>query len=132
MKKGTVLYWKNFKFHDNNTADKFLIVLNSPVNLKTPFLCCKTTSKMKHTDGQGCYPQYGVYVLLANEDLFPKKTWVQLHEFYEIDSKELLEAGLKDNNLKIAGDLKSQIANAIVNCAKRSDDISDYQISLLR
>lgn len=126
------MFYQDFKFYDNNTSDKLLIVLNSPKNIRTPYLCCKTTTTRRYTDEQGCFPQYSVYVLLANEDFFKCKTWVQLHEFYEMDAQHLLNACHKYGKARIIGKLNDQAANAIVNCAKRSDDMSEYQLSLLK
>lgn len=132
MTKGTVLYFKGFCFHDGGTSDKFLIILNTPKDLNTPYLCCKTTSKRKHTDKQGCSPEHNVYVLLPKEDLFPLKTWVQFNEFYPLEAKKLLSAHHTDKTVRIHGALKTQTISAIINCAKRSEDMSEYHLAMLK
>lgn len=72
-----------------------------------------------------------MYVLLPKEDFFPLKTWVQFNEFYLLEAQKLLSAHLKDKTVEIYGNLKNQTISAIVNCAKRSEDISEYHLSLL-
>jgi len=56
---------------------------------------------------------------------------VQFHELYEFDSRLFLQAHFR-GELDIKGKLPEQITNAIVNCVKKSEDISKHHLSLLK
>lgn len=128
--RGSILYHTAFQFHNGETSPKLLIVLNTPKKSQ-PYLCCKTTSKPKYPDTEGCHSESDLYVLNANTDSFPEKTWVQFHELYEFDVVGLLNAHLKDRVLDRKGQLREETIRAIVNCVKGSQDVSVYHLSLL-
>ncbi len=131
MNKGTVIFYKKFQFSNGELGEKLLIILNTYKDQSTPHLCCKTTSKQKYNlTNPGCYSNKNIYVLNANQDFFNLKTWVQFDEIYELKASDLLNAhysGLVD----IKGTLKENTINAIINCIKRSQDITNYQLSIL-
>ncbi len=56
MKAGDVFYFINFKFKDGSTANKILIILNTPQD-NEPYLVCLTTSVQKkwRTKELGCH-----------------------------------------------------------------------------
>lgn len=130
MDRGSILLYKNLPFENGITGDnKYLIILNTPKNVSESYLCCKPTSKKQHNiDNQGCYSSKNIYVLNASQDFFPLKTWVQFHRFWEIKVDDIL---FNNRNVQKVGQLKTQTINAIINCVKKSDDISSYQSSLL-
>lgn len=130
MNKGTILFHKDFQFHDGQSGDKLIIVLNTPKK-KEPYLCCKTTSKQKFDiDKEGCHSHKNIYVIASHTDWFKVKTWVQFHELYEFEPEKFLQAHFK-GDLEIKGELKENTVNAIRNCIKRSDDVSKHHLSLL-
>ncbi|MHC4310077.1 MAG: hypothetical protein ACYSSN_09050 [Planctomycetota bacterium] len=63
-------------------------------------------------------------------DFFELQTWVQLYRIYEADAKALLKARF-DGNLTIKANLQDQTIRAIVNCIKKSPDISKYRKGLI-
>jgi len=131
MDKGTILYHSAFRFKDGETGRKLLIILNTPQN-DVPYLCCKTTSQPKWgLEREGCYNNKNIYVLNPIQNCFSLKTRVQFHELYEFDSRAFLQAHF-NGDLEIVGNLPSQIINAIVNCIKKSEDISKYHLMLLK
>lgn len=131
MDKGTILFHRALEFKDGETGKKLLIILNAPQSSE-PFLCCKTTSKQKFDlDKEGCHSSKNIYVLNPAKNTFPLKTWVQFHEIYEFENKSFLSHHFK-GNIDIKGNLPTNIVNAIVNCIKKSDDISKYHLGLLR
>jgi hypothetical protein len=69
-------------------------------------------------------------MLPERKDFFPFNTWIQFFDIYELDLQYFLNGKFK-GDLEIVGQLKEQTINEIVNCVKRSDDITQYQRSLL-
>ncbi len=131
MNKGTILFHRDFQFLNGQSGEKLIIVLNTPKD-KEPYLCCKTTSKQKfNIDKEGCHSQQNIYVINPNFDWFRMKTWVQFHELYEFEAPKFLQAHF-NGSLDVKGELKENTVRAIVNCIKRSDDVSKYNLSLLR
>jgi len=131
MHKGTILYHQAFQFHDGEIGKKLLIILNTPHN-DEPYLCCKTTSKQKYNiEREGCHYHKNIYVINPNFDCFKEKTWVQFHELYEIEAGKFLKDHF-DCKLEIKGSLKDNTIAAIINCIKRSEDVSNYHLTLLR
>ena len=133
MKKGDILFHPQFKFTDGEIGRKYLILLNNPDLQKSePFLLCKTTSNPKgKPQKQGCYPDRNLYVLDAGFDFFPEKTWIQFYEIFEAQSNDLIRDHF-EYGLEIKKTLREQTINEIVNCIKKSDDISEYHLSFLR
>lgn len=130
MDKGTILFHRDFQFHNGQSGEKLIIVLNTPKD-NEPYLCCKTTSKPKfNIDKEGCHSQKNIYVINPNFDWFKIKTWVQFHELYEFEPPRFLQAHF-DGVLEIKGELKENTVNAIRNCIKRSEDVSKYHLTLL-
>lgn len=131
MNKGTILFHRDFQFHNGQSGEKLIIALNTPKDSE-PYLCCKTTSKQKFGIGrEGCHSQKNIYVINPNFDWFKIKTWVQFHELYEFERDKFLQAHFK-GVLDVKGELKTTTVSAIVNCIKLSDDVSKYHLSLLR
>jgi len=131
MDKGTILFHRALEFKDGETGKKLLIILNTPQNSE-PFLCCKTTSRQKYgLDKEGCHSNKNIYVLNPVKNCFQIRTWVQFHEIYEFNHKLFLQEHF-NGSLDIKSTLPVDIINAIVNCVKKSDDISKYHLSLLR
>ena len=134
MNKGTILFHKNFLFSDGNTGEKLIIILNVPKN-KEPFLVCRTTSKSqfyinKHINKRGCYSDKNIYYIDANFDWFRENTWIQFYELFELDTAGFLNDHFK-GNLEIKGCLRTETIQAIVNCIKKSEDVSNYHMRLL-
>ncbi len=131
MNKGTILYHTAFQFKDGQIGQKLLIVLNTPQN-NDPYLCCKTTSKQKYgLDKEGCHSNKNIYVLNPIANCFPAKTWVQFHEIFEFNNHTFLQDHF-NGKLNIKGTLPTNTINAIINCIKKSDDISKYHLQLLK
>ena len=130
MNKGTILFDKKFPFSDGNTGEKLIIILNVPKN-KESFLVCRTTSKPQfYINKRGCYSDKNIYYIDANFDWFRKNTWIQFYELTEIDNASFLNNHFK-GNLEIKGCLRTETIQAIINCIKKSEDVSNYHMRLL-
>jgi hypothetical protein len=131
MKRGTVFLHKIYQFPDGGIADKFFIIVNNP-GPKAPFLTCKTTSKQdSRPDQVGCHHTKNVYVLREKEDFFPKRTWVQFYTLYRFSHARLLNLVKIGDVIKMA-ELTTQTISAVVNCVKKSEDISFCDLELLK
>jgi hypothetical protein len=129
LERGSILHYRNFPFLDGILGDKLVVVLNTPKNNDDPVLFCRTTSKeQSNCKKQGCYSDNGIYVLDANHDNFPEKTWIQFYYIVEMESGDLLSKPYVD----IKGKLRVETINAIVNCIKQSEDATMHQLSLLQ
>ena len=130
MKRGTILFHRQFKFTDGELGKKYIVIINSPTNSE-PYLILKTTSQPKNKPSTpGCHVNKSVFMLPERKDFFPLNTWIQFFEIFEFNFQYFLNGKFK-GDLEIVGQLKEQTINEIVNCIKRSDDITKYQRSLL-
>jgi len=131
MIKGTVFCHINLTFKNGDTGKKLLVVLNNQSG-SDPFLCCKTTSQKRYDlDREGCYSEKNVFVI--NQAPFNVKTWIQfdLYSIFEFTSVELLKLKFNEE-VKVIGCIATNYINGIVNCYRKSDDISAYHIDLLK
>lgn len=128
---GCVLHWKDFKFHDGDTADKFLVILGCKTGCN--YLAVLGTSK-KHrkTFTPGCNAKDEYYFIPGGgKDFFPLDTWLLLSEPYELVPAEILQKAMTDKSVEVAGTLRAEMANAIRNCLKQCEDVSAHHLSLL-
>jgi hypothetical protein len=133
MKKGDILFHPHFKFSDGEAGKKFLIILNTPdLQESEPYLFCKTTSQsQKKPQTPGCHAERNLYCIDANFDFFLQKTWVQFFEIFEANYAEFIKQHFS-LGLEVKGQLQPSTINAVINCIKKSDDVSGYHLSLLR
>ena len=131
MKKGTVFLHKNYQFPDGGIADKFFIIINNP-DRNDPFLTCKTTSKQdSRPDQVGCHHERNTYVIREKEDFFPKRTWVPFYTLYRFSHDILLNLTKRGDVFKVT-ELKPQTISAIANCVCKSEDITFYDLELIK
>lgn len=131
MNRGTVFHHTNFKFKDGEMGSKLIVILNQRSGAD-PFLCCKTTSKIKFgMDKEGCYHTRNIHVI--KKPPFNVMTWVQFDpvSVFEFSVEQLLNDCLQHKYIQVIGILDEPDINAIVNCFKKSEDISGYHIQLL-
>ena len=127
MKAGDVIFFINFKFENGNTADKILIILNTPQN-DDPYLVCLTTSQPKNWRKKqiGCHADNNYYFVDANQDNFNKDTWIVFEKIYPLDVAKLLNSCLKDGSYGLF-ELDASLWKALKNCIAKSNDIEqDY------
>jgi hypothetical protein len=132
MRKASVLFHPSFEFTNGETGRKYLIILNTPdIKKSEPFLFCKTTSQPQNKpQTPGCHAEKNLYCIDAKYDFFPRKTWVQFFEMFEVNYDEFIKQHF-ELGLEVRAELKTETINAIINCIKKSDDVSAYHLSLL-
>lgn len=132
MRKGSILFHPSFEFTNGEIGRKYLVILNTPdIKKSESFLFCKTTSQSQNKpQTPGCHAEKNLYCIDAKFDFFPKKTWVQFFEIFEANYQEFIKQHF-DLGLEVKCELKTETINAIINCIKKSDDVSAYHLSLL-
>ena len=127
---GSILHWKGFTFADGETANKYLVIVGAQPDKN--YLAVIATSKQKRRGNQpGGNPEGGYYHIPGGgKDWFPLDTWLLFEEPREISSAELVKEGLL-KNIEVQGSLRPDIANAICNCMRRCDDVSEHHRGLL-
>jgi hypothetical protein len=127
---GCILHWEGFKFPDGQTANKFFVIVGAKP--KHNYLAIIATSKQKWRDAKpGGNPEGGYYHIPGGgKDWFPDNTWLLFEEPVELSSAEFLNA-VWTKQITMKGNLRPDIANAICNCMRKCDDVSEYHKSLL-
>ena len=127
---GCILHWKGFTFANGEKANKYLVIVGARPGQN--YLAIIATSKKRQRYNQpGGNPDGGYYHIPGGgKDWFPEDTWLLFESPREISAAEFVKEGLA-KNLTIEGYLRHDIANAICNCMRRCDDVSEYHISLL-
>jgi hypothetical protein len=117
---GSVIFWKNYTFDDGGASDKLLVIVGRKKD--GSLLLLKTTSKARSymPDNDGCHSAKSVHRFKQYLGGFKIPTWVQFDPPIEKILSQINTAGAH----KIF-DLKAADLAAIVNCYKKSDDISD-------
>jgi hypothetical protein len=130
FKFGAVLSWKRYVFDDGGTSDKLLIVLGAKAG--KPWILALTTSRPPPKKyPPGCTAVDGMYFVPGDgKSFFKKDTWVQLYRPRVAQAAEIMKRSLA-SELTVIGNMPAQVANAIRNCLKQSEDVSPYHVSLL-
>lgn len=127
MDKGDVYFCPDFKFKDNNTGNKLIIIVNTP-DKKEGVLYCKMTSNGKtRSNDYGCHQQYYVTDLHP----FPKKTWIQYDSdsIFNDDYAAVWNYINQNKSWELKGNYKQ--INDIVECMIKSDFIIPKYIRML-
>lgn len=128
--KGTILLYYSFIFDDGFTKDKYFIILNNPGPDELIVTCITTSQPNDRPDRDGCHHKDNLYVLNANYDYFPKKTWIQFYSVFKFGQarfKKLIQNG----DVEEKGILRPKTIKALINCIKLSEDIPYYDLQLI-
>lgn len=127
MNSGDVIFWKGFSFEDGEKADKLLVIIGSLPDQSR--LLLKTTSQTRsyRPDADGCHSDASVHRFKQYLAGFRIPTWIQF------DPPIIRNI----HDIKIAGvhtvfSLKPTDIQAIINCYKKSPDISDALLKYLK
>ncbi len=132
MTPGTILFDKDFKFSDGETAGKLLVVLNDGSD-STYYVIAKLTSQ-RHDNGTtpGCQPKdrFQNFYLPQGVSVLSKNSWVMLDEFYETDPNKLFQLKLK-GQLQVIGVLDETTTKALLVCAIESINIENRYMQVI-
>lgn len=130
--KGSVFFKKGFEFKDGDSADKLLVLLNTPTG-KEDCLFVKTTSQASSRVkkiGCGKHPSYnqGEFFISSGTSVFKADTWIVLYEIYQIPITAL-PAGYSKK-----GVLSDKLVSSILDCLflHHDEDISELHEQWLR
>ena len=127
---GAVLHWEGFEFDDGTAKNKYFVILGAKP--RHNYLVVIATSQPKSRSYQpGCHAQEGYYhIPEGGKDFFRKDTWLLLMESLVVRPSEIVKLGL-DGRVRTVGTLRDQVANAIRNCLRQVEDVSQAQLELL-
>jgi hypothetical protein len=127
---GCVLHWDGFKLSDGSEGHKYFVIVGAQQGKN--YLAIRATSKAKgksYTAGGNHVDGY-YFIPGGKGDFFKLDTWLLFAEPQEFSAAELLKEKLA-GKLEVRGSLRGQVANAICNCMRRCDDVSEYHRGLL-
>jgi hypothetical protein len=130
LEPGCILHWDGFILSTGEPGHKFFVIVGAQPEQN--YLAIRATSKRKHRDYvPGGNPDGGWYHIPGGErDWFKLDTWLLFDDPQELLAKDLLALKYK-GEIKAVGILRHDIANAICNCMRRCDDVSEYHKGLL-
>lgn len=127
MTPGTILFDRNFRFHDGNTGQKLFVTLTD--GSSGLYICAKATSNGN---------RYGIVSGCQAMDRFPsffipkhgcclrENTWIQLEAFYEFDKAALIQE-VVNSAIDRIGVLDPTMSIELVTCATHSQDLTQFQ-----
>lgn len=120
MNPGDVVFWPSFSYEDGGAqTNKLLVVIG--MRGQEARLLLKTTSQASaaRPDNEGCHVAASVFRFKANLAGFKVPTWVQFDPGICVSVQEMKDAGAR-----VMFKLKPADLSAVINCYKKSDDIS--------
>ena len=119
MTPGNVIFWPSFSFDDGGTANKLLVVVGARGSQAR--LLFKTTSQARTSrpDNDGCHAAASVFRFKANLAGFDVPTWVQFDPGIVLNVDDM-----QGNGGRVMFSLRPVDLSAIINCYKKSEDIS--------
>lgn len=122
MKRGDVLYWKNFKYRDGGTPSHKLMLV-AGIDKYGDALLLKTTSRDGgyRPDPDGCHADDSVFRFKSNPKPFDEPTWVLYEDSYTRAINEIQAQGVN-----VCFSLTEEQMSAITNCLRRSQEYARY------
>lgn len=127
---GCVLHWGGFELSDGTEGHKYFVIVGAHPGKN--YLAIRATSKSKgksYTAGGNHIDGY-YFIPGGKGDFFKLDTWLLFAEPQEFSATELLQQKFV-GKIEVRGSLRSDIANAICNCMRKCEDVSEYHRSLL-
>lgn len=127
MVPGTIIYWKRFPYPDGDNSDKLLFVVSLPRN--SVHLLFKTTSRDHglRSHKEGCQSENGLYFFPKGRFWFRADTWVLLYDCLELPIEQI-HGAFAANEAHIMHYLDKPLVAAVINCFKKTDDISKLHL----
>lgn len=127
---GCILHWEGYTFEDGSEKDKYFVIVGCKE--KSNLLAIITTSQQwKRQRVPGASIDGGWYFIEGGgKDWFKKDTWLLFDTAVEISSAEFLKLAW-GKTITLKGNLRPDIANAIMNAMSKCDDVSELHKGLL-
>lgn len=130
LRIGAVLDWDDFVFPDGSSKDKLLLVLGAKQGHNYLLVLATSKPHQRHFE-PGCNAGDGYYFIPGGgKDFFNKDTWIILSEPQIANAAEMLSAFM-GRRVRVIDNLRDQLTNAIRNCLKLVDDVSQVHKDLL-
>lgn len=130
MIPGTFFFDREFQFHDGEDGRKIFVTLGT---IRGITLAAKTTSKGKHYLYEfGCQVNHRFphFHLVKDCCCLNKPTWIVLDEFYEFNDTQLLQKHFSGVVNRL-GTLPDHLTIALMECSRKSEDISSSQTEVV-
>jgi len=126
VKRGTVIFWKNFSFDDGDKSDKLLVVVGNGIDGR--LLMLKTTSQPRAhwANLDGCHSDASVFRLRQYLGGFRNPTWIQFDPPIIRTPQQVIDSAALP-----LFELKLDDLHAVVDCYRKSPEISDVLIAFL-
>ncbi len=130
---GAVLHWKLFDIDPPEGAEKknkFLLVIGAKQGHDV-LMILATTQKHHKKFNHGCSASEGYYFIPSvAKEFFPEDTWLLLSEPKVANSALLISGGM-NGTVKVCGKLRDELVRAIINCLKKTSDVSQAHLALI-
>jgi len=126
VKPGAVIFWKGFSFDDSEKRDRLLVVVGSRSDGRLLMLRTTSQPRAHRPDSDGCHSEASVYRFKQCLGGFGSPTWIQFDPPILRTAQEVI-----DSAAQTLFELKLDDLRAIVNCYKKSPDISDALMNFL-
>ena len=131
MIAGTVIHWKDFRFHDGGTKNKYLVVMGPPRGGNLLLVKTTTQPHVTRPAKDGCQIEKGFFYFPAKRMWFPSPTWVILSHPYLVPTEQVQRA-YTDKIAETVAQLALPDAAALRNCLKKSLDLTGEQADYLK
>lgn len=132
MVPGTVLFDKDFRFHDGQRGEKLFVVLSDGRN--GTYITVKTTSNDSRFGViYGCQitARFPHFFLPKGSCFLERHTWLCLDEFYEFDARTLISR-ITMGQIHRIGVMTATLTREVQSCAINCFDILEEQADVLR
>lgn len=132
MVPGTVLFDKDFRFHDGQKGEKLFLVLSDGRN--GTYITVKTTSNDSRfgvTYGCQITARFPHFFLPKGSCFLESHTWLCLDEFYEFDARALISR-ITTGHIHRIGVMTVELTREVQSCAISCFDILEEHAEVLR
>jgi hypothetical protein len=126
VKRGAVVFWKNFSFDDGERPDKLLVVVGCGIDGRLLMLRTTNKPRARRPDPDGCHSDASVVRFKQYLEGFSSPTWIQFDPPIIRTPQQVIDSGAE-----VLFELNIDDLRAIVDCYKRSPEISDVLMTFL-
>jgi len=128
--RGAIFHHEDLPFHDGESKNKFIILLNTPTQ-NEPCLFVIATSQQKNKPATaGCLKEHAAFFIPEKSTRFQLPTWLVLFPVYECAPMSVC----RERGFSHISDLPGNLIDEIIECIFNAvgDDISKHQRKLLQ
>jgi hypothetical protein len=131
IEPGWVLHWDKFKLSDGTLGHKFFVVVGAKPDCDYLVIIATSQKKWNRNYAPGGDYELGWYHIPGDgKNFFTLPTWLLFTAAEQLSAEEVKKM-VADGKLTKAGVVKPDIANGIMNCMRKCQDVSQRHIDLL-